>query len=216
MSTKQLPNPQDLDAIILDFGGVLFDIDYFAPHRAFQDLGMNNFQEIYSQASQTDLFDRLETGNISNKDFIDALHQYVPEGVTKEQVLHAWNVILLDIPKARVDFVHQLKDKYRMFLLSNTNAIHVAEFEQIIDRRMGLDYFRAGFDKVHYSNVLGKKKPYPETYLHVCALHGLDPKRTLFVDDSVQHVEGALKAGLHSYHLELPEEEFTEVFSYLV
>ena len=205
--TQHLPSPSELDAIILDFGGVLFNIDYDAPARAFQDLGMSNFKEIYSQASQTDLFDRLETGSISNEDFLLALQKYVPEGTTREQVLHAWNVILLDIPKERIDFVHQLGEQYRMFLLSNTNNIHVEEFEKTIDQTMGLDYFYAGFEEIHYSSRIDIKKPYPETYLELCKWHDLDPKRTLFVDDSVQHVEGAIKAGLHGYHLRVDKGE---------
>ncbi len=215
-SVKQLPHPSELDAIVLDFGGVLYNIDYDAPARAFRALGMTNFREIYSQASQTDLFDRLEVGDISNDDFIEQLRAYTPAGTSAGQVLHAWNVILLDIPKKRIDFVHELKSRYRMFLLSNTNAIHVAEFEKDIDRTMGLAYFRSAFEKIHYSNVLGRKKPYPETYLHVCGLHGLAPERTLFIDDSVQHVRGALAAGLHAYHLEVPQEELSEVMTAFV
>jgi len=206
---KLIPSSDQIDAIILDFGGVLYDIDYPAPARAFEALGMKHFEAIYSKASQTDLFDRLETGNISNGDFLEALHKYVPSGITKQQVLAAWNSILIGIPKRRIDFVHQLSGNHRMFLLSNTNAIHVAEFEKDIEKEMGLDYFRAAFEKVHYSNVLGIKKPYPETYLHVCKLHGLNPQRTLFVDDSPQHVRGAIDAGLFGYHLELPQEDIS-------
>jgi putative hydrolase of the HAD superfamily len=210
-TVKRPPNPDSIDAIILDFGGVLYDIDYDAPARAFEALGMDDFKTLYSQASQSDLFDRLETGKIANDDFLRALQTYTPPGTALEQVLHAWNVILLGIPKYRIDFVHALAANYRMFLLSNTNAIHVAEFEQHIDAAMGLDYFRAAFEKVHYSNVLGLKKPHPETYLHLCELHGLAPERTLFIDDSVQHVRGALEAGLQAYHLEVPGEELAEV-----
>lgn len=211
-----LPAPFQVDAIILDFGGVLYDIDYPAPVRAFKALGMQNFEELYSKARQTDLFDLLETGNISNDDFLAELQKFVPERISKQQVLDAWNTILIGIPKRRIDFVHQLSSTYRMFLLSNTNAIHVGQFEKDIDEAMGLDYFRAAFEKVHYSNVLGIKKPYPETYLKVCEMHKLDPKRTLFVDDSPQHVKGAIEAGLFGYHLEVPEEDITTALSSLV
>lgn len=206
-SVKHLPDPGEVEAIILDFGGVLYNIDYDAPARAFRALGMENFREIYSQAAQSDLFDRLEVGSIANEDFLKALQQYTPSGTSIAEVLHAWNVILLDIPRHRIDFVYRLKSRYRLFLLSNTNAIHVEAFERDIDETMGLDYFRSAFERIHYSNVLGKKKPYPETYLHVCELHGLNPSKTLFIDDSVQHVRGALEAGLFAYHLEVPDEE---------
>lgn len=212
-SVKHLPAPDEVDAVIFDFGGVLYDIDYDAPARAFQALGMRDFKGIYSQAAQTDLFDRLEVGRIENTDFLEALKAYTPSGTTLEQVLEAWNVILLGIPKERIDFVHAVQARYRTFLLSNTNAIHVEAFEADIDRTMGLAHFRSAFEAIHYSNVLGRKKPHPETYLHVCELHGLRPDRTLFIDDSVQHVHGALAAGLRSYHLELPAEEIREVLA---
>ena len=214
--TKRLPSNTEIDAVILDFGGVLFNIDYHAPARAFKALGMSNFEAIYSQASQTDLFDRLETGRISNDDFIQALAGYLPDHISRQQILDAWNIILLDIPKTRIDFIHQLHRSKRTLLLSNTNAIHVQEFEQTIDKTMSLDYFYSAFDEVYYSNVIKLKKPYPETFLQVCNWNNLDPHRVLFVDDSVQHVQGALQAGLWAYHLELPEEEITDVLNYLI
>jgi putative hydrolase of the HAD superfamily len=212
-SVKALPSPQAIDAIIFDFGGVLYDIDYHAPARAFRALGMTDFERIYAQAAQSELFDRLEVGQITNEAFIKALHELTPEGTTKEQVLAAWNVILLGIPKRRIEFVHSVKSRYRTFLLSNTNAIHVTAFERDIDRTMGLPFFKGAFEHIHYSNVLGLKKPHPETYLHVCSLHKLTPERTLFIDDSIQHVRGAIEAGLWAYHLEVPNEEIADVLS---
>ncbi len=203
MSTHQLPDPKIIKNIIFDFGGVLFNIDYQAPARAFKSLGMTNFEEIYAQAGQTPLFDELEKGTISQEDFIQELAKYLPRAVRPKEIKDAWNIILLDIPKERVELVHALKSKYRTFLLSNTNAIHVADFEQTVDETMGLDYFKSAFEKVYYSNEIGIKKPYPETYLEVCRWNGLKPEETLFIDDSIQHVKGAQEAGLHAYHLDL-------------
>ncbi|MFM1932650.1 MAG: hypothetical protein RL226_1953 [Bacteroidota bacterium] len=211
---KTLPHPADVDAIVFDFGGVLFNIDYDAPARAFNELGWNSFTEVYSQAAQSTLFDRLETGKISNDDFLAELHAFLPQGVSRQQVLDAWNVILLDIPTERIALIHDLKDRYRTFLLSNTNAIHVAEFEKTIDRTMGIDYFRAAFERIYYSNVIGIKKPYPETFLEVCKWNDLTPHRTLFIDDSVQHVIGAHRAGLRAYHLDITTSDIRDVLAH--
>lgn len=211
---KKLPHPADVDAIIFDFGGVLFNIDYQAPVKAFQALGIPNFEAIYSQTAQSELFDRLETGRITNDAFISELMKHVPAGVSRNDVLNAWNVILLDIPKGRIDLIHDLKNRYRTFLLSNTNAIHVGEFEKTIDQTMGLSYFRTAFEKVYYSNAIGIKKPYPETFLEVCKWNGLTPSKTLFIDDSVQHVIGAHRAGLLAYHLRIEEHDIREVLEH--
>jgi putative hydrolase of the HAD superfamily len=94
-------------------------------------------------------------------------------------------------------------------LLSNTNAIHAAVFEA--DLQSTLDdaaAFWGAFEQAHYSHDIGMKKPHPDTFLHVCNIHGLAPERTLFLDDSIQHVEGAARAGLHAHHLDLSREDF--------
>lgn len=187
--------------IIFDFGGILFDIDYHLPIAAFRALGFESFDQIYTQAAQTEMFDRLETGKVSNLEFMDYLNAQVPQA-TREQVSDAWNSILLALMPEKVALVQQYKDRgFSTFLLSNTNAIHAAVFEQMIEESMGLDQFRAAFDKTYYSHDIGIKKPYPETYLQVCAWNQLDPAETLFVDDSIQHVQGAAAAGLHALHV---------------
>ena len=196
--------------IIFDFGGVLFEIDYDLPAIAFENLGFPNFKSFYTQAAQNPMFDLLETGKVDNDAFLNFLNEFVPNA-SREQVLHAWNVILLHIMPDEVHRVHSLRQSgIRTFLLSNTNAIHVAEFEQMIARTMDFNFFKDSFEKIYYSNVIGIKKPHPETFLQVCEWNGLLPTETLFIDDSAQHVEGALKAGLHAYHLK-PGERISEL-----
>jgi putative hydrolase of the HAD superfamily len=200
--------------IIFDFGGVLFEIDYDLPAIAFEKLGFGDFKSFYTQAAQNPMFDLLETGKIENDRFLDFLNEFVPEA-SREQVLHAWNVILLRIMPMEVECVHKIRQSgIRTFLLSNTNAIHVAEFEQMIAKTMDFELFKSAFEKIYYSNAIGIKKPHPETFLQVCEWNGLNPAETLFIDDSAQHVEGALQAGLHAYHLK-PGERISELLKQL-
>lgn len=201
--------------VIFDFGGVLFEIDYDLPAQAFEQLGFPGFRDLYTQAAQNPIFDLLETGRVSNDEFMAFLHAFVPSA-SREQVAHAWNVILLHIMPEEVEVVKRVKDAgFRTFLLSNTNAIHVEAFEQMIAERMDLNAFKAAFEVIYYSNVLGLKKPHPETFLRVCALNNLQPEETLFIDDSIQHVQGALNAGLHGYHLK-PGERISQVIHRLI
>jgi len=196
--------------IIFDFGGVLFEIDYELPAIAFDKLGFPGFRSLYTQAAQNPMFDLLETGKVENEAFLEFLNQFTPHA-TRDEVLHAWNVILLRIWPKEVEFVHAMRSSgMRTFLLSNTNAIHVAEFESMIADTMDFHFFKNAFEKIYYSNVIGLKKPHPETFLQVCQWNGLNPAETLFIDDSLQHVEGALQAGLHAYHLK-PGERVSEV-----
>lgn len=201
--------------VIFDFGGVLFEIDYDLPAQAFQQLGFPGFRDLYTQAAQNPIFDLLETGKVSNEEFMAFLHEFVPNA-TREQVAHAWNVILLHIMPEEVAVVKRAKDAgFRTFLLSNTNAIHVEAFEQMIADRMDESVFKAAFEVIYYSNVLGMKKPHPETFLHVCALNNLKPEETLFIDDSLQHVQGAVEAGLQGYYLK-PGERISQVIHQLI
>ncbi|MEN9947755.1 MAG: hypothetical protein RL106_578 [Bacteroidota bacterium] len=192
--------------IIFDFGGVLFAIDYNAPAREFSKLGWEGFTSEYAQAAQSDVYDRLEIGDISTEDFWNYLYQKMVN-VPQQAVRDAWNSILLHPIAERIAAVPQIKNAgYRTFLLSNTNATHVPAFEQMMIDSGDFPNFKAGFEKIHYSQELGMRKPHPETFLHLCQLHGLLPSETLFIDDSIQHVEGAKKAGLQTLHL-TPEKD---------
>ncbi|MFN0031338.1 MAG: HAD family hydrolase [Flavobacteriales bacterium] len=194
-------NPDGIKNIIFDFGGVLFEIDYTLPVIAFGELGHTDFALLYAQASQNEIFDRLETGRISNEDFLKYLHSFVPNA-TMLDVCDAWNCILKGLWPAHVDLVKRLRTQgYSTFLLSNTNAIHVAVFEEMIEESYGLEKFYSAFNQIYYSNKIGIKKPHPETFLEVCMWNDLQPEQTLFIDDSPQHVHGAQKAGLSGHHL---------------
>jgi putative hydrolase of the HAD superfamily len=176
--------------VILDFGGVLFEIDYHAPHRAFEKLGWGNFNQDYSQASQNEIYDLLETGKIEPEAFWQYLETKMPNA-SRDQIADAW-----------------LKDNYRTFLLSNTNAIHAPVFEDMMRKTGEWDTMEKAFEAIHYSQNLGQRKPHPATFLHVCQLHGLQPEETVFVDDSIQHVRGSQLAGLVGLHLNGDTELF--------
>jgi glucose-1-phosphatase len=196
--------------LLLDFGGVLFDIDYRLPIEAFAKLGYEDFGTLYTQAAQNKWFDDLETGKIDIESFYIYLHSFVPNA-QRIQVVDAWNSILLTLRVKEVAFVKRMRNNgLRTLMLSNTNAIHVAEFEKTIDQTMGLEQFRDAFDEIYYSNVIGIKKPYPSTFLSICSRNGILPSETLFIDDSIQHVNGAIEAGMLVHHL-LPHEKISEV-----
>ena len=187
--------------IIFDFGGVLFAIDYNAPAIAFSQLGWDGFRAEYSQANQNPIYDELEIGAIAPDDFMDHLYKQMPN-VKKEEVMSAWNCILLHPIKERIQAIPLIKAAgYRTFLLSNTNAIHVPAFEKMMQESGDFENFKNGFESIHYSQVLGMRKPHPKTFEHLLKLHGLLAAETLFIDDSIQHVQGAQAAGLQTLHL---------------
>ncbi|HNP48486.1 MAG TPA: HAD family phosphatase [Bacteroidia bacterium] len=190
------------EAIIFDLGGVILDIDYHKTAEAFVDLGVENFSVLYSQLRQDRLFDDFEKGLIDPQHFRERLRSHAPAYLSDQQIDKAWNAILIGLPKENVDILFRLKEKYRLFLLSNTNEIHERAFRQMIENRYGEYVFDRIFEKMYLSHRIHMRKPEPEIYKLVLRENELDPLKTVFVDDSPQNVEGGMNVGLNSILLE--------------
>ena len=150
---------QGIRHIIFDLGGVLLNIDYQLTEKAFIDLGINNFGQIYSQLQQTPLFDRFETGKIGREEFIATLKNASQVPVTDRQIEDAWNAMLLNYPIRRLQILQQLRNYYDLYLLSNTNEIHEQAFTGILERNHGMPGLGVFFDKVYLSHRIGMRKP---------------------------------------------------------
>jgi len=193
--------PKKINTIIFDLGGVLFDIDYKYTQQAFQQLGATtNFDAVYSQQKQAGIFDEFEKGNISPADFREGLRKWLPLNITDKQIDNAWNALLIGFPPDKVELLEKLKKKYKLFLLSNTNEIHLPEVLKMVDNAHSPGQLGKLFIKEYYSCRLSLRKPDKMIYEKVLMDNSLDPSDTIFIDDSIQNIEGAKVAGLHALH----------------
>ncbi len=188
--------------LVFDFGGVIIRIDYTLTRQAFELAGVKNFDAIYSQKDQIDLFNRLETGNISEMDFYEAIRNLAGLNLSDQMIESAWNAMLIDLPKKNMQVLERLQKDSPIFLLSNTNQIHEKSFSKIIERDYGLQKFNSLFKRIYYSHQHGMRKPNKNFFQKVLVENNLIAEETLFIDDSIQHVEGAIKAGLQAMLLE--------------
>jgi FMN phosphatase YigB (HAD superfamily) len=188
--------------IIFDLGGVLFNIDYHKTIAAFEDLGISDFDAIYSQAKQTDLFDLFETGKITEEQFISGLKKQLPSNINNQEIIKAWNAMLLNLPKERIEFLKNIRNNYSIVLLSNTNETHITAFEEIIWEQNELKNLDPLFDKVYYSSRIKLRKPNTECFDYVINDSKFKLEETLFFDDSIQHIEGSLAAGIKALHVD--------------
>ncbi len=191
--------------IIFDLGGVLLNIGYNNTSIAFKNLGIENFDEMFSQFKSNDLFEKLETGNISEDDFYKEIKKASPVALTDREINTAWDAMLLDFRIDSLNFLETLKDKYNIYLLSNTNAIHHRAFAityQLETGKVSLDDY---FIKAYYSHIVGLRKPNADIYEFVLADGNMKREETLFIDDSINNIETAIKLGLKTHHL-LAEE----------
>lgn len=190
--------------IIFDLGGVLLNIDFKLTGEAFKQLGVTGFSDFYSKEAANHLFEKLETGFISNEDFYAEMQRYCRPGTSFNEIQVAWNAILVSFRKESVTYLPTLKKRYDLYLLSNTNSIHHIKFSNFF--REDFDYeFDTNFIKAYYSHEMHQRKPYVETYLYVLESSGLDAASTLFIDDTGVNIEGAKRAGLQT-HLLLADE----------
>jgi len=190
--------------IIFDLGGVILNIDYNLSVEAFKKLGLHNFAEHFSQAQQKQLFDVYEKGLLSSDDFRSEIKKQLGDHVTVHQIDDAWNALLQDLPKERLHLLQKLKNTHRTFLLSNTNEIHITEFEKYLNKNFGLPDLSAHFEKVYLSYKVGMRKPDAEIFELVLEENKLNPSETLFIDDSIQHIESAQKIGIQTHWLQKP------------
>ena len=190
-----------LDAIIFDLGGVLINISYTKAAESFKALGMDNFDHIYSQAKQSGLFDQFEVGAIDPSAFRSGIRDASGLSLSDQDIDDAWNSMILDFPKRRLETVRRIAEDKRVFLLSNTNIIHEHHFTGILDTQFGKGTFEESFEEYYYSHRIQKRKPNRKTFDFVINQNQLDPKRTLFIDDSEQHIIGAQSAGINTHWL---------------
>ena len=194
-----------IETIIFDFGDVFINLDKQATPLGLKKLGLEKW------SAQIDSLNfNFEKGLISKIDFLDGLNNLVPNANQKE-VLDAWNGVLLDFPMYRLEFLEKISKKYQLFLLSNTDSIHINHFKD----KNGDDFYNRFyncFEKVYFSYDLGMRKPDVEIYNFVINENNLIPEKTLFVDDNFDNIEGAKKTGLQVWHLLKGKEDVIELF----
>lgn len=186
------------DAVIFDLGGVLIQLNYQKTVEAFTALGVQDFKAMYSQAAQTSIFDNYETGKISTQNFVNTLKNYLPAHVTPNQIVAAWNAMILDFTPENLEYIEQLSETHQLYLLSNTNDIHFQKVERMLAKvssKKISDYFT----KIYLSQEIGMRKPDSEVFQFVCNDASLNPSATLFIDDTEQHIQGARSIGLSTY-----------------
>lgn len=193
---------QNIYNIILDYGNVIFDIDFPRLRQAFIELGVPDVDSFYGHRAQHPLFDAFDKGEISAADFRNEIRKIVgkPE-LTDGEIDDTWNSLLIGVRPGHHAVLLDLKERYRTFLLSNNNAIHYDWIMRYLDREFGLPDNSVFFEKDYYSHLLGMRKPDPEIFTFVLDTHDLDPAETLFVDDSPQHIEAARQLGLQAHLL---------------
>ena len=195
-----------IDTIIFDFGDIFINLEKEAQVEAFKKLGLNE-----PKPELIEMNDLIEKGKISEIQFIESFHQFIPNASLND-IRDAWNTIIGEFPLYRLEFLQLLSHKYRLFLLTNTDVIHINRFEDNVGVSFFSDFYQC-FEKVYYSYEMGMRKPDAAIYSHIVNKHDLSPKRTLFVDDKKINTDAAASIGLHVWNLQVGQEDVVDLFS---
>ncbi|MGJ1432926.1 HAD family hydrolase [Sphingobacterium spiritivorum] len=197
---------QKVKNIILDYGNVIFMIDFMRAQEAFTALGIKNVDQFFAHKGHAPLFDAFEKGEITAEAFRQGIRDTadVPH-LSDEQIDAAWNALLIGVPEGNHELLLELKGKYRLFLLSNNNEIHYQWILDYLKREYQLEDNTSFFEKDYYSHLMKMRKPNADIFEYVLNTHDLNPEETVFIDDSPQHLDTAAKLGLQTFLLTKPD-----------
>jgi len=185
--------------IIFDFGNVLMDLDLPAVEREFQRLWGDQFEQARAKLGRDRIFELYETGGLSTDEFVAAIRFAGPVPLSKEQVVQAWNSIFIGMPKHRFDLLLQLRQRYKLFLLSNINELHERWIADYMVREHQIhDYELKYFDGVYFSHLIRLRKPDRDIYEYVLADAEIQAGESVFFDDLETNVEAARQIGIQA------------------
>ena len=193
--------------IVFDFGDIFINLD--------KKLFAEELQKIHiSQESEEMLpiLQQYEMGLVSTDKFLTFFEERL--NVSQDKLKRAWNSILLDFPKERLRFIQNLSEskKYRLFLLSNTNDLHISWIQQ----NWGMEQYNAFkicFEQFYLSHEINLRKPNNNIYEFVLTSNDLEPKETLFIDDTKENTDAAKALGIHIWNLKPGKEDVLELLT---
>jgi glucose-1-phosphatase len=201
---------KEIHTIIFDLGGVILNIDFSKTQMAFAKLGMKNPQEVFGKYSQMGFFDKLDKGLICEDDFLNELQSLLPKNVSNQQLLEAWNSMILDFPLKRIELLKKVKNRYKCLLLSNTNETHYKHYmKQFVDV-FGF-HFNSLFHKTYFSFQIGMRKPHAQIFQYVLDKENCKPEHTLFIDDTHMHINQAAQMKIQTLLIE-DNKDFCSLF----
>jgi putative hydrolase of the HAD superfamily len=201
-----VPIPKEIKNVIFDLGGVILNLDTERTYQAFAQISGKNVSDLKSKAASSNFFDEYERGAIIDNQFRERIREFLEIQVADDTIDQAWNAMLLDLPAARLQLLNEVGKKFRTFLLSNTNGIHLTCFRKIEVNNKSLDNY---FEAAYFSHLVKMRKPDQEIYEYVLKSNQLKAIETLFLDDNLANLQGASAIGIHTIHIQHPDMIFS-------
>ena len=193
--------------IIFDFGDVFINLN----KSKFENNINENFGGLTKNKPLTELFNTYEKGLISSEEFITRILHKFPK-LNRNEFVNTWNSIIADFPFYRVEFLKQIQksNRFKLFLLSNTNDLHIDYIKTNIPF---YEEFKSCFDKFYLSQEINLRKPDKSIFEYVLRTNKINAEETLFIDDTLDHIKTAQSLGIKTWFLK-PNEDVTSLLTY--
>ncbi len=194
-----------LKNILFDFGAVLIPINEERTKESLDRLGAK-----LSLKDETMLFQKYECGKLSTQDFLAAIQPHFFRKVSHSDLKNSWNAMLDPLPEFLPFFLKKLTKKYQIFLLSNTNELHIKSIKETAGPFL-FSQFEKPFTQIHYSHQLGLRKPNANCFEKVLQQNNLEAAETLFIDDKEENIGAAKKLGFRTWHFNPKKDVITDL-----
>jgi len=196
-------DPRKIRNLIFDFGNVIIDLD--------EDKSYNSLDKLYRKDANRDLIDKVfieyECGRVSTDIFINTLLSQSLKDVQALDIINAWNSMLIGIPEYRLEMLLILRNNFNVYLLSNSNSLHIEWIHHHLRSVHHVDDFeKEYFDQAYYSHLVGFRKPMVGMYQHVIDDAILTPALSLFMDDKKENVAAAKRLGFKGYEVKAEKD----------
>jgi putative hydrolase of the HAD superfamily len=203
-----VPTDRSIKNLVFDLGGVILDLSVDSTLQSFADLAKIDKPTVKKLFISSKGFESYEKGEISDDEFRDFVKKLYNIDASDEALDACWNAMLLNIPVKKLQLLETLKTKYNVYLLSNTNNIHVHYINTKLLPRIECESLDDFFHRSFYSHRMKKRKPDAEIFQQVLDEGNFKPEETLFLDDNYDNVQGAGKLGIKTVHVVNPDMIF--------
>ncbi len=192
--------------VVFDLGGVIIDLDANEPIRRYKQIGIKDADKLLDPYEQKGVFLELENGKIGVNEFCDQLRKYAGKDLTFEEITWAWLGFVIDVPQYKLDYILKLREKYKVYLLSNTNPVIQEQWARTSKFSTAGRPINDYFDKMYTSYEIGITKPDKGIFEFMIKDSGMIPSETLFVDDAAKNIEVGDSLGFETYQPQNKED----------
>lgn len=188
--------------MLFDLGGVVINIDWKRSVYEFAALLDSDFESLNQIMRKEELVQKIETGIFDEDTFRNWFREYFQKDFNDQDIDAAWNAMLLDIPKERIELLKNLRSQFNTMCLSNTNSIHIRRFNELLGEKSDYTDLKDLLDKTYYSHLIKARKPDKSTWQIILDENNLEPSSVLYFDDNETNHQVALDMGINSIHID--------------